>query len=65
MAGIETCGNRDRANFRPNASDIRFVAGAVIAGAAIGAAIAAIAMIVLSVALGVGPLPQASMFASP
>jgi hypothetical protein len=65
MARTETRGNRDCANFRPNASDVGFVVEAVIAAVAIGAAIAAIAIILLSVALGVGIAAEASMFASP
>jgi hypothetical protein len=45
-----------RDNFRPHASDIRFL---------VGAAIVAVAAIVLSLALGVGIDPDLSMIAAP
>jgi hypothetical protein len=43
-------------NFRPNASDIRFL---------VGAAIVAVVAIVLSLTLGVGIDPDLSMIAAP
>jgi hypothetical protein len=56
MAGIETRGKRDRANFRGNAFDLGFLVGMVIV---------AIGLILLSVAVGVGIDPDVSMFAAP
>jgi hypothetical protein len=55
MARIESRGDRDRANFRRNASDLGFV---------VGAAIVAIALILLSVALGVEIPPDAMTLAA-
>jgi hypothetical protein len=56
MARFETRGKRDPTDFRRHRSDRGFLVGMVIA---------AIGLIVLSIALGVGISPEASMFAAP
>jgi hypothetical protein len=56
MAGYETRGKRDPTNFYRRRSDRGFLVAVVIAG---------IALIILSIGLGVGIGPEASMFAAP
>jgi len=55
MAGMEIFPKGDRAN-HPNASDLAFI---------VAAAVVAIGLIVVSVALGVGIDPDASIFTAP
>jgi len=56
MAGFETRGKRDPANFHRRSSDHRFFVVIVISG---------LGLIILSLGLGVGISPEVSMFAAP
>jgi hypothetical protein len=56
MAGFETRGKRDPTNFHRRRSDRGFLVAVVIAG---------IGLIILSIGLGVGISPEASMLAAP
>jgi hypothetical protein len=56
MAGMETRGKRDHANFGPNGPDVGFV---------VRVAIVVIAAILVSLALGVPVAPDAAMLLSP
>ena len=56
MARFDTRGKRDPANFHRHTSDRPFLVGVVIA---------AIGLIVLSIALGVGISPEVATFAAP
>ena len=56
MAGFETRGKRNPTNFHKRRSDRGFLIAVVIAG---------IALIVLSIGLGVGISPEVSLFAAP
>jgi len=56
MAGFETRGKRDPANFHRRSSDRGFFVVMVISG---------LGLIILSLGLGVGISPEVSMFAAP
>jgi hypothetical protein len=56
MAGFETRGKRDHTNFHRRGSDRGFLVAVVIAG---------IALIILSIGLGVAISPELSIFAAP
>jgi hypothetical protein len=56
MAGFETRGKRDHTDFHQRGSDRGFLAAVLIAG---------LALIILSIGLGVAISPEVSIFAAP